>query len=287
MYSYTPNQYDESQEVIQSYAHDRLLTKEEEKELFDRYHNKNDETAKEELIKYNMRLVINIANNYKGFDGAEMADLIQEGSTGLMVAIDKFKPEMNNKFSTYSYFWIEQRINRYIQDTCSSIRIPIHQREKLEKINKAYSFLTKKYDREPTKEEISEFTDFSIEELEDLSRINNNIIKNSSIHSSPAAKNDELITFISDKKEEMTDEKFIKEIVEKELISDLLDRYLRSKEQFIIKHRFGFIDGNKRTLEEIGNMLDLSRERIRQIESKCLLKLRKYITHSDRYRDLR
>jgi len=292
MYNYTPSQYDESKEVIQSYVHDKLLTREEEKELFHRYNNEDDQQAREELIKYNMRLVINIANDYKGFDGAEMADLIQVGSIGLMAAIDRFKPEMNNKFSTYSYYWIEQKINRHIHDTCSMIRVPIHQREKLERINKAYSFLYKKYGRKPNKEEVSEFTDFSIDEIEDLSSVNSNLINNTSIHTTPSSmsgskKESELLEILFDKKKDLTDEKAIKENIEREMIMKLIERVLKEREQYIIKERFGFTDGDSKTLERIGNILDLSRGRIRQIEEKSMNKLKRHVRYNDNYRDLR
>ncbi len=245
-----------------------LLTQEEEVDLAKRII-AGEETAKQELINANLRLVVSIAKKYTG-QGLLFLDLIQEGNTGLIRAAEKFDYTKGFKFSTYATWWIKQGITRAIADQSRTIRVPVHMVETIYKVKKATRMLMQELGRKPTEDEISKKTDISIENIMAIK-------KYSQIPLSlemPIGEEDssQLGDFIEDKNLESPDTITERNILREELLKSM--DILTEREQMILKLRFGFDDGRPRTLEEVGRVYNVTRERIRQIEEKALRKLR-------------
>ena len=254
-----------------------LLSYEEEIELAKKVLD-GDEDAKKRLAECNLRLVVSIAKKYVG-RGMLFLDLIQEGNMGLIKAVEKFDYRKGYKFSTYATWWIRQAITRAIADQARTIRVPVHMVETINKLARVQRQLTQELNREPTEGEIAKKLGITVDKVREVYKISQDPVS----LETPIGEEDDshLGDFIKDDRTMSPEEYATVELLKEELANVLLT--LTEREEKVLRLRFGLDDGQCRTLEEVGQIFGVTRERIRQIEAKALRKLR----HPSRSRKLK
>lgn len=253
-----------------------LLTPEEEKILVNKVA-KGEKSAREQLIKSNLRLVVSIAKNYVK-RGLSFLDLIEEGNIGLLKAVEAFKPEEGCKFSTYATWWIRQSITRALSNSAKTIRIPNYMIERISKLKNVSAELTLRLERKPDINEIAKEMDITADKIATIE----NALKPANVYSEEVYSSDviwALSEMIADPQAKPPDEELV-DSAEKEHIEKLLN-VIDKRAATILRMRYGLDDGAPKTLQKVGEKLNITRERVRQIEKETLRKLHYIITKEE------
>ncbi len=255
-------------DYLKGISNHMLLTKEEEQKLFNRT-KRGDEKARRKIIVSNLRLVVNIAKRYLNAK-VSLQDLIQEGNMGLIRSVDKFKPELDRRFSTYATFWIKQSILKFLNETRNVVRYPSYINDNLSKINKFINGYREMYGKNPTQQAIAKNLELDLVEVNKYI----NLISVAYISLEEQFENDTKVKYISSS--ETTIEDTMIESYENSEIVKMIEK-LKEKEREILIHRYGLFGKKKLTLEKLGEKLNLTRERVRQIQNTIIEKLREKV----------
>ncbi len=256
---------------LRSVAGHRLLTREEEVELAKRIE-AGDTTARDELVQANLRLVISIAVRYQG-NKVPLEDLIQEGNIGLIKAASKFDYRKGFKFSTYAIWWIKQSIMRTLDNFARSIRLPAYIVAKMNKFDATYAALCQELQREPTRAEIANALELTLQQVEEILTFNADTISmDLPLGDDPGSRSAATLGDLIEDPATAAEDGPIAKLITQDLVKQFLSK-LPEREQQVLTMRFGLDDGERKTLREIGDALDVTRERIRQLEIYAISQL--------------
>ena len=266
-----PVQTDALSSWLRQVAHHSLLSREEETALAKRIEN-GDESARDELVQANMRLVVSVASKYQGRN-VPLEDLIQEGNIGVMRAAKKFDYRKGFKFSTYAIWWIKQAIRRTLDNCSRSIRLPSYIVAKVNRFDSTYARLSQELQREPKIEELAEALDLTDNQVKDILTLNTHTIS-----MEIPLSDEKTAATLGDLVEDMSanpETGPVADMIEQDLVHQLLSK-ISAREQQVLRMRYGLEGGNEKTLREIGENLDVTRERIRQLEIEAIHRLRRF-----------
>ncbi|MDD5456092.1 MAG: sigma-70 family RNA polymerase sigma factor [Candidatus Margulisbacteria bacterium] len=270
------DRFDSIKAYLKEIGRIKLLKPDEELEIARKIQDEHDEEARKVLIRTNLRLVVSIAKRYNG-RGLSFLDLIQEGNIGLMKAVEKYDYKKGYKFSTYATWWIRQAITRAIADQSRSIRLPVHVVETINKLKKISKMFMQENKRKPSEEELATLSEFPINKIRELVKISQLPISLETPIGDDDSNN--LSDIVEGDSAKNPEEKVLADLLREDL-ERVLSSFLTEREQMVLRLRFGLHDGMPRTLEEVGHVYNVTRERIRQIESKALEKLRQQTKNS-------